>query len=1592
MTRTVHRLITTLLAGTALTTPLAVAAGELPTGASIVHGSVGIAMPGANAMAIQQSSQTAIVNWQTFSIGQGARVDVAQPNASAALLSRVTGSTPSTIAGQLNANGQIYLVNPNGIVITPSGVVRAGGFVGSTLGISDEDFKAGRRAFKGNGASATVSNQGSIDIAQGGYAALLGGRVENAGVVSVPLGRVGFGAGERATLDLSGDGFLQVAVPSRADGSDAALISHSGRISAAGGRVEMQAATARDLARNAINLSGLVEARSVSGRSGAIVLGGGEGGTVTVSGRLDASARGARAVTRTATHTAKAARGGDITVTGDAIRLTGARLQADGTAGGGRIRVGGDFQGGGTLQRARVTTVDSASTLSADAGRSGRGGDVVVWSDGSTAFAGTIRARGGATLGDGGATEVSSKGLLAYTGTTDLSAAHGAFGTLLLDPYNVTISGGGTAGQTQGTDGFTPNADNSVINASDLAMALAKANVTVTTGAANSAGGQDGNIAVQTNVTWNAATTLTLSAFNSIRVGPTDNAPSAPAGSIAVPTGGGLILRADNSGRGIGTVDFRPTSIVAFDAAAPIAVYYNPASNPAGSGVNTTSYTGPTPYTASLINAAGAITGTRSVASYMLVNTANDLQNMRNNLTGSYAQGRDIDAAAASGFSPIGGLGEGQAFSGTFDGQGLRISNLTINQPTLDNVGLFGVTTNAQLSNIALFGTVLNGRNNVGGLVGSATRGSIVNVSNTRAVNATTGLGSVDGIGNVGGLVGLLDGAITNGSTSVNVTGSGSGSSIGGLVGAVRQVGADTPFVSRSFASGVVRGVSTSGLNAIGGLVGTVENGRVEQSYANGAVAGAGSVGGLVGDLVNRGTISATYATGLVSNAAAAGSAGGLVGSITAAAGLGASVDQSYSTGLVTGAGTLGGLVGTANGQATVTNAYWDAQTSGRLTSAGGTGQTTAQLQGALPGGFNPTIWSRAAGTYPYLSWRFPTGILAVSGIAQAAADPGAPIPGTTVTLLAGGAQSATQTGANGTYYIALAPLAGTAQAVTAILPAPLNGGALADAPTGAGALTLNVRAGRGVATTAAIDTTGLTTRLTNSGVIGGVPTFAAAGVPIFIELLNPAGFTVDQPITVTGRLQIAGAGSTASAGPITIGAAGFLRSGGDVVVATTLFTNNAGATGIQTGGRSLVYSQDYANDTRGGLPGGNLYARSFSANPPATITEAGNQFIFTSRPILTVTATGGTREYGSTTLTATPTITGLVNNDTAAQAYTGTPSVTDATPVTAGVGTYATGVQTRTGTLTSPIGYAINTVDAQLTITPAPLTITARDATKPFGTNLAFDGSEFNFSRADLRNGDTVTRVTLTSDGAPAEAPVAGSPYPIVASNAVGTGLVSTGPGASALGGLNYRVTYLPGLLTVTQPPTPQGPTPLEVATNAPTLTRNLPNLFQPVVPRNDTLDIANLEGGGPSLGVGEPAGAKGATLGYLKGASAELDAAMAACERQDGRRVKAYADCVGGALDTYAGKLELRLAQLPPAFRNIPAVVRQAAQKIRAARTITEARQAVRVAVVAVRKAIALIRADEPAVAQRQRREGNAIASALQSVDSRLSRSVGL
>lgn len=1431
MSTMARRLTSAFLASTALTGLGAAAAGELPKGGTVASGSVGISTPGPNTMTLKQSTSTAIVNWQSFSIGQGSRVDVVQPSASSALLNRVTGDTPSTIAGTLRANGQVYLVNPNGIAITKSGVVRAGAFVASSLGIGDDDFVAGKRTFRGNGASAAVTNKGAIAIGRGGYAALIGGEVENAGRVSVPLGKVGLGAGERATLDVSGDGFLQVAVPSGTS-REGALIRQSGRIRAQGGRIEMRAATAREAARHAINLSGVVEARSVSGRSGAIVLGGGAGGRVSLSGRLDARSSGRAGV---------AAKGGAITVTGNDIRLAGARLDARGLKGGGAIRVGGDLKGGGTLPRAATTTVDRASTLTADATGRGRGGSVVVWSDGTTSFDGRISARGGPSGGDGGSAEVSGRSLLLYHGKTDLSAKHGSFGTLLLDPYDVVISNAATANGSLQSGTFTPTGP-STLDAATLSAALNTANVTVTTGGADSPGREAGDISVASSLTWEAPTTLTLSAFRNIVLG-------ADSGQMNLGDGANLVLRADNSGTGSGTVSVLNGYTIVPGTGSAVSIFYNPASNPAGSAVNGTSYTGANDFT-------NLVAGPAFVTAYMLVNTANDLQNMRNNPEGFYALGRSIDASQTAqwnngaGFDPIGT--PNQPFTGALNGQGRTISRLTINRPGQDGIGLFGATANASLSGIVLAGASIRGGNEVGALVGRAGPGT--------AIADAAASGDVRGVSNVGGLVGLANNAQ----------------------------------IATSQASGPVTG-SSDPLSGVGGLVGRMRNeSSVAGSFASGPVAGGGA-GGLVGVLECCAAVTDSYATGRVKGSTGA---GGLVG----VAEKGAAIARAYATGYVTGTSDTGGLVG--SGPAGIaTDAYWDSQTTGQSTSAAGTPRSTAALQASLPADFDPAVWGVLPGqSYPYLTWRFPRGPLVVSGfVGGTGAGAGA-----AVGLAAGGTlRGSTNAGANRYYNIATDPLGPSApRGVTTFLDLAAGkprGSATTDAPAGAGSVRgLDIKAGEILIRSTQPTWTGMVGLLDSAGDSSlssnipyavasasaktALPVTFGSGLDLVVDARNTTGFTANDRLAADGSVRLA------SAGTLTVSSAGGIESfNRNVVVETPRFINRSGADAIKAGGRFLVYSQDYAADRRGGIVAGNLYNRTL-ASPPGTIAQAGNLFIYRRQPVATVTVANATRVVGAAPLTFTLGISGLVNGDTAAQAAAGVPSVTDTTALTAGPGLYPNAIEVGAGTLVSPIGYAFTFEPAPLAVVPPPAVATLLASLPDTSIALPNPTDEINL----------------------------------------------TGGGGSS--------------------------------------------------------------GGGPTLGTGLGRGTRDAALAalaYLEEVSTDLERYVSECERRLDRKEIALAEykaCVADALERYADNLDRRILELPQPFRGISATIREAARRVRAAGTIEEARGAVRTAVVAVRKAIALLKADEPEVARIQVRQGNTIASALSSVETKLAKATGL
>lgn len=258
---------------------------QLPVLNQVTHGSATV-NPSAgnpNGLTVNQTGNRAVIQWNSFNIGQSNSVHF--QNGQGATLNIVDNGS-SEIAGALSATGSVYLINPHGITVTASGSVNTGGaFVASTLSVLNAAsfMNESLNSFTFQGQGGAISNAGNITARD---VVLLGSRVDNAGTLLAQQGRVALGSASHATLDLSGDGFLQVLAPATVTGDDA-LLTNSGSITANGGLVQLSAATAREAVREAIHMPGTVRARGVSGVDGAIRFHGGAGGTLNVTGDLD---------------------------------------------------------------------------------------------------------------------------------------------------------------------------------------------------------------------------------------------------------------------------------------------------------------------------------------------------------------------------------------------------------------------------------------------------------------------------------------------------------------------------------------------------------------------------------------------------------------------------------------------------------------------------------------------------------------------------------------------------------------------------------------------------------------------------------------------------------------------------------------------------------------------------------------------------------------------------------------------------------------------------------------------------------------------------------------------------------------------------------------------------------------------------------------------------------------------------------------------------------------------------------------------------------------------------------------------------------
>lgn len=270
----------------------------LPQDPTTVYGSATYHYSG-NTLNQDTTSNRTITNWGSASVGSKAVWNINQPTSSSVSLNRVTGADPSYFYGQLNSNGHVWVINPNGIINGGSGNINVNGLVASTLDISNQNFLNGNYIFNQTGGQSYILNQGKI-VANGGYVALLSNAVHNDGAIVANLGSVVMAAGKQMTLlslddknDVSVD--INSAVNKGVLGPDgkpiASAVENDGTIQANGGKIILTASVLKRVFDNAVNNNGVIEANGISNQNGIIELTG-SGGDVISNKDSDLQATG----------------------------------------------------------------------------------------------------------------------------------------------------------------------------------------------------------------------------------------------------------------------------------------------------------------------------------------------------------------------------------------------------------------------------------------------------------------------------------------------------------------------------------------------------------------------------------------------------------------------------------------------------------------------------------------------------------------------------------------------------------------------------------------------------------------------------------------------------------------------------------------------------------------------------------------------------------------------------------------------------------------------------------------------------------------------------------------------------------------------------------------------------------------------------------------------------------------------------------------------------------------------------------------------------------------------------------------------------
>lgn len=502
-----------------------------PTGGNIVGGSGNINQSNLNTTINQLSNRLAI-DWQTFNINSNESVNFNQPNRSSIALNRILDQNASQIHGSINANGQIVLVNPNGVFFGKNSTVNAGGLFAAALDVNSEDFMQGRLDFKAlENSSGLIINEGRLEVIDGGALVLLGQKVENRGMLVANFGTVAIAAGHDISVRFSDYENFSININqndlANILGLNNPSVLNTGLIQAHNGNVVLTAKQA-DAIKSSINNVDNQQAFSFSSgqiieKNGVVYLAGPDGdisdlGVIDVSNEMDAGlviysaeninhsgsinadtqtgvagtvrfdANDTTLLSGNSTISAQATVegvGGSVHVLGNHVGLIdNASINTSGVNGGGEVLIGGDYQGKNPqIKNAEAVYLGENTQINADAIEEGDGGKIIVWSDKASRVYGELSAKGGGVSGNGGFIETSSHDYIDLSPEVNVSAVNGLHGQWLIDPAVLTISNNASDNPVfPSFPNFTTSDNISNLRISELEDALeAGANITIQT-------------------------------------------------------------------------------------------------------------------------------------------------------------------------------------------------------------------------------------------------------------------------------------------------------------------------------------------------------------------------------------------------------------------------------------------------------------------------------------------------------------------------------------------------------------------------------------------------------------------------------------------------------------------------------------------------------------------------------------------------------------------------------------------------------------------------------------------------------------------------------------------------------------------------------------------------------------------------------------------------------------------------------------------------------------------------------------------------------------------------------------------------------